>query len=58
MEKRYYQKPTLHIVKIQQTHIICNSPEGVEGTGVHDDDPQPPGGAMTRESCSVWDEEW
>ena len=57
MEKRYYQKPTLHIVKIQQTHIICNSPEG-EGTGVHNDDPQPPGGAMTRESCSVWDEEW
>ena len=57
MEKRYYQKPTLHIVKIQQTHIICNSPEG-EGTGVHNDDPQPPGGAMTRESSGVWDTEW
>lgn len=55
MEKRYYQKPTQHIVKIQQAHIICNSPEG---TGVHNDDPQHPSGAMTRESSSVWDEKW
>lgn len=48
MAKKDYQQPTLHIVKIQQTHIICSSPGG-EGTGVHDDDPQPPSGAMSRE---------
>lgn len=58
MEKQYYQKPTLYIVKIQQAHIICISGNDGEGTGVHDDDPQHPGGAMTRESSGVWDEEW
>jgi len=57
MAKKVYQQPTLHIVKIQQAHIICTSPGG-EGTGVHTDDSQDPSGAMTREyrGGSDWDD--
>lgn len=53
MAKKVYQQPTLHIVKIQYgCHLLAGS-----GTGYHTDDPQNPGGAMSREYDSFdWDE--
>ena len=32
MEKKEYKKPTMRVVEIQQSHIICTSPP-VEGGG-------------------------
>jgi len=52
--KKVYMKPSMHIVKIQQTHIICTSP----GSGAHGDDPQNPGGAMSRRFDGWDDEDW
>ena len=55
MKKKTYLHPTLYIVQLQHTHIICGS-----GEGVHDDDPQEPGAAMTPEFKlnSIWDDAW
>lgn len=54
--KKDYTKPAQHIIMIQPTSIICQS----TGTGVHNDDPQPPGGAMIRRhhltDWDVWDD--
>ena len=50
--KKPYMKPAMQVVKIQhQCHILT-----VSGGGFHTDDPQPPGGAMSREYD--WDDEW
>ena len=48
MNKKSYQTPIVRVVALRAAAIICTSPGG-EGTGVHDDDPQNPGGAMIRE---------
>ena len=32
--KKKYMKPTMRVVKIQQRHIICASPNGYDGQNV------------------------
>ena len=52
--KKDYIKPTQRIITIQSACIICQS----GGTGVHNDDPQHPGGAMSRSYyLTDWDDE-
>ena len=31
MKKQAYEKPSMKVVKIQQQHIICTSPNGMSG---------------------------
>ena len=31
MNKQAYMKPTMRVVKIHQQHIICTSPNGLDG---------------------------
>lgn len=33
MKKKDYKKPTMRVVEIQQSHIICNSPPYDPGYG-------------------------
>jgi hypothetical protein len=28
MKKKIYEKPLMKVIKIQQTHILCGSPDG------------------------------
>ena len=49
--KKEYSKPCLMTIIIQQTtHLL-------QGSGVHTDDPQTPGSALSRENDSWWDDE-
>ena len=50
MNKKVYQQPVLHIVTIEFQYHLLN------GTGVHDDDSQNPGNAMSRRR-NRWDDE-
>ena len=42
---------------IQAKHLISESGSTTE-QGVHTDEPQPPSGALVKESHSLWDNEW
>ena len=46
MEKKSYCHPTMHIIMLQQTDILCLSSD-TWGFGTHDDDPQPGTAAMS-----------
>lgn len=47
MNKKVYQQPSLRMMKTKiESHLL-------QGTGVHDDDPQSPGAALSRGS-NVW----
>ena len=50
MKKKAYQQPALQIVTIEEQPQILS---GSGGTGVHNDDPQPPGGAMSRDNDGI-----
>lgn len=55
--KRNYQKPKMHVVKIQHSGIICTSPGGGSGWGViGTDQPNLPPGAPHFDILDVWDE--
>jgi hypothetical protein len=49
MKKKIYEKPTIEIVKLQQQHIICTSPGGMESVGI-------PDGEISNE-INVWSRE-
>lgn len=52
--KKAYTKPAQHIITIHSTSIICQS----SGAGVHNDDPQHPGAAMSpRYHLTDWDDD-
>ena len=52
--KKDYIKPAQRIITIQPTSIFCQS----DGTGVHNDDPQHPGNAMSRgHHLTDWDDD-
>ena len=57
--KRNYQKPKMHVVKIQHSGIICTSPgsgKGYEVIGT--DQPNLPAGARQYNGGIDWDDEW
>lgn len=55
MKKKTYQQPALQIVTIKKQPQILS---GSGGTGIHDDDPQPPGGAMSRDNDGWEDDDF
>ena len=46
--KKQYEKPAMRVVKIQQQHIICTSPGGLDGQNI-----QMRGGTINDEE-DVW----
>ena len=55
--KRNYQKPTMRVVKIQHSGIICSSPGGDSGWGViGPDEPDAPAGARQYNGDIDWDD--
>lgn len=57
-----YMKPTMMVVKIQHScHILNGSPVTSVGGNVFDSissDEGYSGGVRTKESSSIWDDEW
>jgi hypothetical protein len=62
--KKSYISPTIVAVKLQHSGIICTSPVSIQGLSTNlGDDAIGYGGAgsvdaRTKESSSIWDEEW
>ena len=42
--KKQYNNPSMEVIKIQYSQLLAGS-----GEGIHGDDPQPPGSAMSPE---------
>ena len=58
MKKNDYQKPTMNVVKIQQTQMLCSSPSpsGSWDAIGQGDDNAPPGARRRRDGRDDWDE--
>jgi hypothetical protein len=59
--KKIYMQPTIMVVKIQHSGIICTSTRttGLGDTNLnYDPNGGNQGSAWTKESSSTWDEEW
>ena len=54
MKKNTYMKPGMVMVKLQHQHIICSSEYGINTTLQEEE----VSSSFTRESGSVWDDEW
>ena len=58
--KKTYIQPEMTIVRLQHHSIMCTSPGGYDGQSVSIQSGSiiNEGNVWTRESSSVWDEEW
>ena len=55
MMKRTYRQPTMRVVSIKHTRIICGSGDwGVIGPG----QPNQPAGVKEQTNYNVWDDDW
>ena len=53
-----YIKPSMMVVRLQHQSIICQSVNNVKGMGYGSASSNYDGEVRTRESSSVWDDEW
>jgi hypothetical protein len=61
--KKQYIKPSMTVVRLQQQHIICQSPGGYGDQNINmssgtDNQISDESFVWTKESTSLWDDEW
>lgn len=58
--KKSYIQPSITVVRLQQQHIICTSPGDYDGqsVGIQSGEINEESAVWTKESRSVWEEEW